>query len=170
MIDKGYCSYYNVFMRDCHDLSAMRFQGHRVLMVERSPVIFHRVIVVLALFLFVLLSIDSHVWGQSISSVRSFDGGVTPLFTLPGPGSLYIDNQGTQGFLYNPGNNFQSFSFRNPTTGQAWSGAVTTLGPQLSIGLIQGANQVGSPLVLPAPPRQTAPLPSIQSNILDDIP
>lgn len=132
--------------------------------------IFHRVVVVLFLFLFVLLSVDSRVWGQSISSVRSFDGGVTPLFTLPGPGSLYIDNQGTQGFLYNPGNNFQSFSFRNPTTGQAWSGAVTTLGPQLSIGLIQGANQVGSPLVLPAPPRQTAPLPSIQSNILDDIP
>ena len=132
--------------------------------------IFHRVIVGLFLFLFVLLSIDSRVWGQSISSVRSFDGGVTPLFTLPGSSSLYIDNQGTQGFLYNPGNNFQSFNFRNPTTGQAWSGAVTTLGPQLSIGLIQGANQVGSPLVLPGPPRQTAPLPSIQSNILDDIP
>ncbi|HJS67452.1 MAG TPA: hypothetical protein VJ760_09025, partial [Nitrospiraceae bacterium] len=91
-------------------------------------------------------------------------------FRSPGQGSLYIDNQGTQGFLYNPGNNFQSFSFRNPTTGQAWSGAVTTFGPQLSIGLIQGANQVGSPLVLPGPPRQTSPLPSIQSTILDDIP
>lgn len=92
------------------------------------------------------------------------------MFRGPGIGSLYIDNQGTQGFLYNPGNNFQSFSFRNPTTGQAWSGAVTTLGPQLSIGLIQGANQTGTPLVLPGPPRQTAPLPSIQSTILDDIP
>ncbi|MDE3049565.1 MAG: hypothetical protein KGJ48_06645 [Nitrospirota bacterium] len=125
---------------------------------------------VLALFLFALPSLDSPVWGQSISSVRGFDGGVAPLFNLPGPGNLYLDNQGTQGFLYNPGNNFQSFSFRNPTTGQAWSGAVTTLGPQLSIGLIQGANQVGSPLVLPGPPRQTAPLPSIQSNILDEIP
>jgi hypothetical protein len=45
-----------------------------------------------------------------------------------------------------------------------------TLGPQLSIGLIQGANQSGSPLVLPGPPRQTAPLPSIQSTILDEIP
>ena len=45
------------------------------------------------------------------------------MFTLPGPGNLYIDNQGTQGFLYTPGNNFESFSFRNPTTGQAWSGA-----------------------------------------------
>ncbi len=107
---------------------------------------------------------------QSVSSVRSFDGGVTPLFSLVGPGSLYIDNQGTQGFLYNPGNNFQSFSFRNPTTGQAWSGAVMTLGPQLSIGLIQGANQVGSPVVLPPPPRQPPPLMDIQSTLLDDIP
>ena len=95
------------------------------------------------------------------------------LFKVPGLGSLYLDNQGTQGFLYNPGNNFQSFSFRNPTTGQAWSGAVTTLGPQLSIGLIQGANQIGSPLsfpALPAKPRRchrfnrrstTSPRPSL---------
>lgn len=142
--------YYNDSMRTCHGLSAK--------------------IVVLALFLFALPSMNSQAWGQSISSVRGFDGGVAPLFGLTGPGNLYLDNQGTQGFLYNPGNNFQSFSFRNPTTGQAWSGAVTTLGPQLSIGLIQGANQSGSPLVLPGPPRQTAPLPAIQSNILDEIP
>lgn len=107
---------------------------------------------------------------QTISSVRSFDGGVAPLFSLTGPGSLYLDNQGTQGFLYNPGNNFQSYSFRNPTTGQAWSGAVMTLGPQLSIGLIQGANQVGSPVVLPGPPRQPPPLVDVQSTLLDDIP
>jgi hypothetical protein len=125
---------------------------------------------VLALLLFAIPSLNSQAWGQSISSVRSFDGGVTPLFRGPGLGSLYIDNQGTQGFLYNPGNNFESYSFRNPTTGQAWNGAMTTLGPQLSIGLIQGANQSGSPLVLPGPPRQTAPLPRIQSTILDDIP
>ena len=119
----------------------------------------------------VLPSLDlAGVGPITISSVRSFDGGVTPLFRLPGPGNLYIDNQGTQGFMYTPGNNFESYSFRNPTTGQAWSGAVMTLGPQLSIGLIQGANQIGSPLVLPGPPRQTAPLPSIQSTILDDIP
>ena len=124
----------------------------------------------LVLLLFALPLLTSQAWGQSISSVRSFDGGVTPLFRGPGLGSLYIDKQGTQGFLYNPGNNFESYSFRNPTTGQAWSGAVTTLGPQLSIGLIQGANQSGSPLVLPGPPRQTAPLPRIQSTILDDIP
>lgn len=123
-----------------------------------------------ALALFAFPSLNSQAWGQSISSVRSFDGGVAPLFNLPGLGNLYIDNQGTQGFIYTPGNNFESFSFRNPTTGQAWSGAVMTLGPQLSIGLIQGANQSGSPLVLPGPPRQTAPVSSIQSNILDEIP
>ena len=45
-----------------------------------------------------------------------------------------------------------------------------TLGPQLSIGLIQGANQVGSPVVLPPPPRQTPPLIDMQSTLLDDIP
>ena len=103
------------------------------------------------------------------SSVRSFGGGVSPLFKFGG-GSLYIDNQGTQGFLYTPAPNFQSYNFRNPTTGQAWSGAVMTFGPQLSIGLIQGANQGGSPTVLPGPPRETAPLPPIESGILDEIP
>ena len=148
----------------------MRFQGQRLMRINRRAVKYSAVFAVLALLLFAFPSQNSQVWGQSISSVRSFDGGVAPLFRLPGLGSLYLDNQGTQGFLYNPGNNFQSYSFRNPTTGQAWSGAVTTLGPQLSIGLIQGANQVGSPLVLPGPPRQTAPLPMIQSTILDDIP
>lgn len=85
-------------------------------------------------------------------------------------GSLYIDNQGTQGFLYTPGQNFQSYNFRNPTTGQAWSGAVMTFGPQLSIGLIQGANQTGNATVLPSPPRETAPLPPIESGILDEMP
>jgi hypothetical protein len=114
--------------------------------------------------------LDQPASAQTISSVRSFDGGVAPLFSLTGPGSLYLDNQGTQGFLYNPGNNFQSYSFRNPTTGQAWSGAVMTLGPQLSIGLIQGANQVGSPVVLPGPPRQPPPLVDVQSTLLDDVP
>jgi hypothetical protein len=78
----------------------------------------------------------------------------------------------SQGLLYTPGQNFETFNFRNPTTGQAWSGAIGTMGPQLSIGLIQGANQSGTPLVLPGPPRQTVPLPPIQSTILgfDDIP
>jgi len=148
----------------------MRYQGLRVKQTLLPVSVLPSALSVLALLLFTLPSLDSRVWGQSSSSVRSFDGGVTPLFRGPGIGSLYIDNQGTQGFLYNPGNNFQSYSFRNPTTGQAWSGAVTTFGPQLSIGLIQGANQTGSPLVLPGPPRQTAPLPSIQSTILDEIP
>jgi len=148
----------------------MRFQGNRVKQPILPVSVLHAALSVLALLLFALPSLNSQAWGQSISSVRSSDGRVTPLFKLPGLGSLYIDHQGTQGFLYNPGNKFQSYSFRNPTTGQAWSGAVTTFGPQLSIGLIQGANQIGSPLVLPGPPRQTAPLPSIQSTILDEIP
>jgi len=148
----------------------MRFQGHRVKQTLLPVLVLPLALSVLALLPFTLPSLDSRVWGQSISSVRSFDGGVAPLFNLSGPGNLYLDNQGTQGFLYNPGNNFESYSFRNPTTGQAWSGALTTLGPQLSIGIIQGANQTGSPLVLPGPPRQTAPLPLIQSTILDDIP
>jgi hypothetical protein len=148
----------------------MRFQRHRVEQILLPVSAFPAALAVLGLLLFALPSITSQAWSQSISSVRSFDGGVAPLFKLPGLGSLYLDNQGTQGYLYNPGNNFQSYSFRNPTTGQAWSGAVSTLGPQLSIGLIQGANQVGSPIVLPGPPRQTAPLPLIQSTILDEIP
>ena len=107
--------------------------------------------------------------GSGASSVRSFGGGVAPLVKFGG-GSLYIDNQGTQGFIFTPGQHFESFNFRNPTTGQAWSGAIMTFGPQLSIGLIQGANQVGNATVLPAPPRQTSPLPEIQSGILDEIP
>ncbi len=156
-------------MRTCHRLSAKRFQGYRAKLTQLVSVL-PALLSVAALLLFGFLSLNAPVWGQTISSVRSFDGGVAPLFSLTGIGSLYLDNQGTQGFLYTPGNNFESYSFRNPTTGQAWSGAVMTLGPQLTIGLIQGANQSGSGLVLPGPPRQAAPLPSIQSNILDDIP
>ncbi len=148
----------------------MRFQGHRILHSILPVSVLPIALFVLAVFLFALPSLNSQAWGQTISSVRAFNGGVAPLFSLSGPGNLYIDNQGTQGFMYAPGNNFESYSFRNPTTGQAWSGALTTLGPQLSIGLIQGANQSGSGLVLPGPPRQTAPLPTIQSTILDEIP
>ena len=147
----------------------MKFKCRRVKQTI-LPSVHPAALSVLALLLFMLPPLDSRVWGQSISSVRSFGGGVAPLFNLSGPGNLYLDNQGTQGFLYAPGNNFESYSFRNPATGQAWSGALTTLGPQLSIGLIQGANQIGSGLVLPGPPRQTVPLPSIQSDILDEIP
>ncbi len=124
-----------------------------------------------AVLLIAVGAVESPAWAQSLSGVRGFNGGVAPLVRFPG-GSLYIDNQGTQGFLYTPGQNFQTFSFRNPTTGQAWSGAVGTMGPQLSIGLIQGGNQTGNPLVLPGPPRQTAPLLPIQSTIpdFDEIP
>ncbi len=157
-------------MRICHGLTGAGLQGHRVTRPDLSVLALPAPLAALILLLLSLQSLNSQVWGQSTSSVRSFDGGVAPLFKMPGISSLYLDNQGTQGFLYNPGNNFQSFSFRNPTTGQAWSGAVTTFGPQLSIGLIQGANQTGSPTVLPGPPRQTSPLPPIQSTILDDIP
>ncbi len=113
---------------------------------------------------------DFSAWAQNVpgaSSGRSLAGGVAQQFRFGG-GTLYIDNQGTQGFLYTPGQNFESYNFRNPTTGQAWSGAVMTFGPQLSIGLIQGANQVGTPTVLPPPPRQTSPLPPIQSTLFDD--
>ena len=148
----------------------MRFQGLRVKQTILPVSVLPSALSVLALLLFTLPSLDSRAWGQSITSVRSFNGGVTPLFKQPGIGNLYIDNQGTQGYMYVPGNNFESYSFRNPTTGQAWSGSLTTLGPQLSIGLIQGANQSGSGLILPGPPRQSAPLPSIQSTILDEIP
>ncbi len=123
----------------------------------------------LCLVIAVILSADVEAWAQSASGVRSFAGGVSPLLKLPG-GSLYLDNQGTQGFLYAPGSNVQTYNFRNPTTGQAWSGAVMTFGPQLSIGLIQGANQVGSPTVLPSPPRQTDLLPPIESGLLEPLP
>src|SRR5262245_8298995 len=142
-------------MQSCHEL--------RIIPVEAR---------LFGIFFLCVLSLwcDSPAGGQTISSVRSFDGSVAPLFNLTGPASLYIDRQGTQGYLYTPGLNFESFNFRNPTTGQAWSGAVMTLGPQLSIGLIQGANQPGNAIVLPAPPRQTPPLPPIESTILDDIP
>jgi len=117
-----------------------------------------------------LVVLNSPAWAQNVSGIRAFDGGVAPLFSFFGPGSYYIDNNGTQGYLYSFGNNFESFSFRNPATGQAWSGGIMTLGPQLTIGLIQGANQSGSPVVLPRPPAQLPPLPSIQSSLLEEIP
>lgn len=153
LVDNDRWPYYNEFMSICHEFPA---RCVTVLLVTGM--------------VWFLGGLEQSALAQTVSSVRGFDGGVAPLFSLTGPGSLYLDNQGTQGFLYNPGNNFQSYSFRNPTTGQAWSGGVMTLGPQLSIGLIQGANQVGSPVVLPPPPRQPPPLVDIQSTLLDDIP
>jgi len=106
-------------------------------------------------------------WAQSASGVRGLSGGVGTLFSLVGPGNLYVDNQGNQGYIYNFGNNFESFNFRL-ASGQANIGGTMTLGPQLSIGLIQGANQSGSPTVFPPLPRLIAPIPPIQSSILDE--
>lgn len=147
-------AYYNVFRRTCHAFRRMR-----------------NYYLAIAGLLFVCLMVPSQAMAQSVSSIRSFNGGVAPLFNLPGPCNLYLDNQGSQGFLCIPGNNFESYTFRNPATGQAWSGGMMTLGPQLSIGLIQGANQAGtSNLVLPGPPRQPPPLLPIESTLLDDIP
>jgi len=157
-------------MSSCHGLNTIGLRGPKAKHTFLPALGVLAALSLLAQLLFALPSLNSQAWSQTISSSRSFDGGVAPLFTLPGPGSLYLDNQGTQGFLYNPGNNFQSYSFRNPTTGQAWSGAVTTLGPQLSIGQIQGTNQAGVARILPGPPRQTAPLPPIQSTLFDEIP
>ncbi len=111
----------------------------------------------------------SPVWAQTVGGVRSFEGGVAPLFSLVGPGNLYLDNQGTQGYIYNF-SGFQTYNFSNPSTGQAWSGGQGTLGPQLTIGLIQGANQVGTPIVLPSAPRQAPSLLPVQSTLLDEIP
>ncbi len=121
-----------------------------------------------ALLMVVLLTSGALFAGEvhaQVSGVRSFDGGVGPLFNLVGPGNLYLDSAGTQGYIYNFGA-FETYSFRTPG-GQAWSGAQGLLGPQLSIGLIQGANQAGAPVVLPGPPRQVTPGARIQSTLID---
>ncbi len=136
-----------------------------------------------ALLFSVVLLLHAPAWGQSVSGVRGINGGVAPLFNLTGPGNLYVDNQGTQGYMYTPGSNFETYSFRVPG-GQAWSGAMMTLGPNLSIGLISGGNQAAfssqtgtvvqssSATIFPPAPREISPLPRIQSSILDpeDIP
>ena len=113
-------------------------------------------------FCAVMMSVQA---SAQVSGIRGFDGGVAPLFNLVGPGNLYLDSSGTQGYIYNFGL-FETYNFRSPG-GPAWSGAQGTLGPQLSIGLIQGANQAGAPIVLPSPPRQVAPVPPIESSLLD---
>lgn len=116
---------------------------------------------------FALAAMSEPAGAQTVSGVRGIGGGVGALFSLTGPGNLYVDNQGNQGYIYNFGNNFESFNFRL-ASGQANIGAMMTLGPQLTIGLIQGANQVGSPIVFPPAPRLIAPLPPIQSSILEE--
>jgi hypothetical protein len=114
-----------------------------------------------------LLACGQPAWAQSVSGVRGMSGGVGALFGLVGPGNLYADNQGNQGYMYSSGNNFETFNFRL-ANGQANIGGMMTLGPQLSVGLIQGANQSGSPTVFPPFPRLVAPLPPIQSSILQE--
>lgn len=109
------------------------------------------------------------VLAQSVSGVRGMTGGVGALFNLTGPANLYVDTAGIQGYIYTPGANFESYSYRVPG-GQAWSGAQMTLGPQLSVGLIAGSNQSGSPVVFPPLPRQLTHAPPIQSTLLNDNP
>jgi hypothetical protein len=117
--------------------------------------------------MFVLVQIPA--WAQTVSGVRCITGGACALFSLVGPGSFYTDSQGTQGYIY-PNGTFESYNFRSSSTGQAWSGAMMTLGPQLSVGLIAGGNQVGaSPTVFPSQNRILPPLPPIQSSILQDL-
>jgi hypothetical protein len=122
-----------------------------------------RDLIVRSVLVGVIVLVHSAVWAQGINSVRGFDGGVAPLINLPGPGRLYLDSQGTQGYLYSQGA-MQTYSFQTPG-GPAWNGAVMTLGPNLTVGLIQGANQGSGGVVLPRAPRQTLPLPLIQSTI-----
>jgi hypothetical protein len=112
---------------------------------------------------------ESTAQAQAVSGIRGLSGGVGALFSYFGPGNLYVDNQGIQGYVYNF-TLFETYSFRS-AGGQAWSGGIMTLGPQQTIGLIQGANQSGSsPLVFPSAPRQVPPLPPIDSSLLDEIP
>lgn len=107
---------------------------------------------------------------QTVNGVRGISGGVGALFNLVGPGSLYTDHQGTQGYMYSPIPNFESYNFNVPN-GPPWSGAIMTLGPQLTIGLIQGANQaLGQATIFPPAPRQTLPPPPVTSTLLDEIP
>lgn len=126
----------------------------------------------------IVVALASPAWSQMVSGVRGVNGGVGALHNLTGPeGSLYLDGQGTTGFIYNAGT-FESYKFNAPY-GQEWSGSMMTLGPQLSVGLISGANQaafnprtgtnqlVTSPTVIPPPPRQLPPLPAVESSLLD---
>lgn len=116
----------------------------------------------------IVLGSQAPAWGQTATGVRGIGGGVGVLFALTGPGNLYVDNNGIQGSIFNIGT-FESYNFRS-AGGQHWSGAMMTLGPQLSVGLIQGANQVGSPIVFPSPPRELPPLPDVESSLLSPTP
>ena len=122
------------------------------------------------LFLAVMMvMVHALAWAQSVSGVRGISGGVGALFNLVGfNGNLYADNNGNQGYIYTFGT-FETYNFRS-AGGPQWSGGQMTLGPQLSVGLIQGVNQGASPIIFPSPPRQLPPLPDIESTLLPDIP
>ena len=119
---------------------------------------------------------------EEMQGVKGMNGGVGVLHDLPGflGSKLYLDSQGSQGYMYSAGT-FESYNFRTPN-GPAWSGGMMTLGPRGTVGLISGANQgsfststgtirlSGSPTVIPSTPRDLPPVPEIQSSILLDIP
>ncbi len=133
----------------------------------------------------VILLFHAPVWGQAVSGIRGVNGGVGALHNLTGSTSqLYVDGQGTQGFLSDPagaGGAFESYIFKTPN-GPTWIGSMTTLGPQLNPGLVSGGVQgsfslssgtfvlFASPTIIPAPPRNLPPLPEIGSSLLDEIP
>jgi len=82
LVDNDRRSYYNDFMSICHELPVRRVA----------------VMLVMGMVLF-FCGLEQSARAQTVSSVRGFDGGVAPLFTLTGPGNLYLDQQGTQGYI-----------------------------------------------------------------------
>jgi hypothetical protein len=133
----------------------------------------------------VMLLFHAPAWGQAVSGIRGVNGGVAALHNLTGTtSSLYIDGQGTQGFLSNPagtGGAFQSSIFKTPN-GPTWMGSMGTLGPRLNPGLIAGGVQSSfsgtsgtfvlssSPTIIPAPPPVLPPIPDIESTLLEQFP
>jgi len=117
----------------------------------------------------ILILVHVPAWGQTVSGVRGISGGVGALFNLVGAsGNLYTDNNGNQGYIYTFGT-FETYNFRS-AGGPQWSGGQMTLGAQLSVGLIQGANQGPGPIIFPSQPRQLPPVPEVESTLLPDIP
>src|SRR5262249_42161841 len=133
----------------------------------------------------VIVLFHAPVWGQAVSGVRGVNGGGGALNNLPrSPSRLYIDGQGTQGFLSKPagaGGAFQSYLFKTPN-GATWIGSVTPLGPHIKPGFGSGENpsllSLSSatfilsppPPLTPPPPPELPPLPQIGSPLLEDIP
>jgi hypothetical protein len=119
----------------------------------------------LLIVMVMIVGLQEIAWGQTASGVRGIGGGVGVLFNLAGNGNLYVDSSGNEGYIYTFGT-FETYNFRS-ANGPQWSGGLMTLGPQLSVGLIQGANQgTASPTVFPAQPRIVPPLPDVESSLL----